>query len=215
MTSRLLKKEFVLAMHPTVPLFLAMAAMVLIPNYPFTVIFFYMTLGIFFTCLQGRENNDVFYSVSLPVEKRDIVKARLLFACIVETAQIVLVSFFAMFRSQAANAAGLDANPALYGFAFILFGLFNIVFFPAYYANLQKVGITFIKATTIYFIASCLIEASAFVVPFVKNELDSVSSSALPYQLAVLASGILLFALLSFAAYRLSAKRLSEHDIQP
>ena len=98
MTSRLLKKEFVLAMHPTVPLFLAMAAMVLIPNYPFTVIFFYMTLGIFFTCLQGRENNDVFYSVSLPVEKRDIVKARLLFACIVETAQIVLVSFFAMFR---------------------------------------------------------------------------------------------------------------------
>ena len=55
----LLRKELVLALHPTAPLFLALSAMLLIPNYPYLVAFFYTGLGVFFTCLNGRENDDV------------------------------------------------------------------------------------------------------------------------------------------------------------
>ena len=47
----LLKKEFTLALHPTGWLFLGLSAMVLIPNYPYYVIFFYTGLALFFTCL--------------------------------------------------------------------------------------------------------------------------------------------------------------------
>lgn len=53
MTSRPFKKEFVLAMHPTVPLFLAMAAMVLIPNYPFTPVIFLHDTGYLFHLSPG------------------------------------------------------------------------------------------------------------------------------------------------------------------
>ena len=54
----LVYKEFCLAAHPTNYIFLSFAFMLLIPNYPYLVSFFYTTLGIFFMCLSSRENHD-------------------------------------------------------------------------------------------------------------------------------------------------------------
>ena len=75
MLSKLLYKEFKLALHPAAVLFLLLSSMMLIPNYPMYVLFFYNTLGIFFICLSGRENHDFAYSLSLPIRKRDAVRA--------------------------------------------------------------------------------------------------------------------------------------------
>ena len=47
----LLQKELRLAMHPAALLFLALSALLIIPNYPYYVTFFYTTLGIFFYLL--------------------------------------------------------------------------------------------------------------------------------------------------------------------
>ena len=44
MTKLLLKKELVLSMHPTVPIMLLLGAMAMIPNYPYLVMYFYVTL---------------------------------------------------------------------------------------------------------------------------------------------------------------------------
>ena len=71
--NKLLKKELALAMHPTAPIFLALSVLLIIPNYPYYVTFFYTSLAIFFTCLNGRENNDVYYTLLLPVPKRSVV----------------------------------------------------------------------------------------------------------------------------------------------
>ena len=106
MLKKLLRKELVLSMHPTVPLMLLLCVMVLIPNYPYTVVFFYSTLSLFFTCLLGRENNDVVYTVGLPVDKRDAVKARMLFAALFQLLQLVLVAVLCAVRRR----LGLPAN---------------------------------------------------------------------------------------------------------
>ena len=92
----LLYKEFRLASHPTTFLFPLLSAMLLIPNYPYYVVFFYTTLGIFFVCLSGRENHDIFYTMLLPVEKRSLVRARMLFAVCMEAVQLVLAVPFAL-----------------------------------------------------------------------------------------------------------------------
>ena len=107
----LLYKEFRLASHPTTFLFPLLSAMLLIPNYPYYVVFFYTTLGIFFVCLSGRENHDIFYTMLLPVEKRSLVRARMLFAVCMEAVQLVLAVPFAVLRTHFAmpgNAAGMD-----------------------------------------------------------------------------------------------------------
>ena len=67
----LLYKQFRLVCHPMTPIFCLFGVMVLIPNYPYTVIFFYVTLGLFFTFLNMREQKDIYYSALLPVPKQD------------------------------------------------------------------------------------------------------------------------------------------------
>ena len=51
----LLKKEFLLCLHPTCFIFLAFAAFVFLPNYPYEVMFFFSGLSVFFVCLTARQ----------------------------------------------------------------------------------------------------------------------------------------------------------------
>ena len=46
----LLNKELKLVLHPTNILFIPLAFMLFIPNYPYLVIMFYTCLGVFFMC---------------------------------------------------------------------------------------------------------------------------------------------------------------------
>lgn len=127
----LLKKEISLVLHPTNWLFLALSALVLVPNYPYYVTFFYTGLGIFFLCLSGRENKDLEYTVALPVEKRDVVRARILVALLLEAAQVLLVGLFVAVSQRALkqkNLVGMDANLSLLGLSLPMLGLFNAVF---------------------------------------------------------------------------------------
>ena len=58
----LLRKELRLAAHPSLYMFMAMGALVLIPAYPYGVVFFFGGLGVFQTVMFGRETRDVFYT---------------------------------------------------------------------------------------------------------------------------------------------------------
>lgn len=75
MTAKIFSKDLRLAAHPMMYVFALFGVMLIIPNYPYTVVFFYGLLGIFFTFLNGRENKDVYYCAVLPVTKRDQVRA--------------------------------------------------------------------------------------------------------------------------------------------
>lgn len=213
---KLLKKEFVLSMHPIVPAMILLSAMVLIPNYPYTVMFFYVTMGIFFTCLLGRENNDVVYTLSLPVSKRDVVKARILFAVIFELLQLVLtlpLIFLSAKINPTGNAAGLDANVALLGQGLAVYGVFNLVFFSSYYKNVTKVGISFVKSCIVLFIAASADVVCTYTVPYVKDVLDTVGNENFKEKLLFLAVGAVLFAALTMLAYSISANRFEKQDI--
>lgn len=61
MTAKIFSKDLRLAAHPMMYVFALFGVMLIIPNYPYTVVFFYGLLGIFFTFLNGRENKDVYY----------------------------------------------------------------------------------------------------------------------------------------------------------
>ena len=67
----------------------ALAALLLVPSYPYYVSFFYLTLGIFLTFKTNRAENDIFYSALLPVRKGDVVRARVLTVALLELANIL------------------------------------------------------------------------------------------------------------------------------
>jgi hypothetical protein len=43
----LLRKEIFLSLHPTAPIFLILSMMLMIPNYPYYVVFFYTGMAVF------------------------------------------------------------------------------------------------------------------------------------------------------------------------
>ena len=212
----LIKKEFRLALHPTVPLFWLLSAMLTIPNYPYYVAFFYTTLGLFFVCLTGRENRDIQYSMLLPVSRRDVVRGRFAFTAIVECVQVICALPFAVLRAHlvsAPNAAGMDANTALFGLALIMLGLFNIVFFPRYYSAPDKVGGAFVRGSIAVFFYIALAETAAHVLPFARDQLDTPDPQFMNAKLCVLCAGIIAFAALTWAGYRISVRRFERLDI--
>lgn len=212
----MLYKEFKLAMHPTSIIFLSLSAMMLIPNYPYYMTFFYTTLAIFFTCLSGRENHDIFYSMTLPVRKRDIVKSRFFLVIILQLAQIITAVPFAMIRrtfSLPGNYVGMDANIAFFGLSFLMLGLFNLVFLTNYYKDTDKVGKSFLMGTIVVTLFIIIAEASVHVVPFIKNYLDTRDPEFLAYKLVVLAAGIVMYILLTLISYHKAVRSFEALDL--
>lgn len=164
----LIYKELMLAMHPAAILFLCLSSMLMIPSYPYFIIFFYTCLGVFFICMSGRENKDIYYTMLLPAEKRGIVAARFLLVVLIELLQFAAAVPFALLRSavySGPNEAGMNVNPAFFGFAFLMLGLFNLVFFTKYYKNPNKVGVPFLLGCIAFSVCMLLVEASRFAVP--------------------------------------------------
>ena len=159
----LLYKQFRLVCHPMTLVFCLFGIMVLIPNYPYTVIFFYVMLGLFFTFLNIREQKDIYYSALLPVPKRDTVKAGCAFVVIIEVLSLVVLipcSLLAVHLQPGKdNLVGLDPNLALLAAGFLLYAVFNAVFLLSFYANGYKVGVAFVKAVIPTTLAMIVLEA--------------------------------------------------------
>ena len=214
----LLVKELKLAMHPTVPLFWLLSAMLLIPSYPYLVCFFYTALGVFFVCLGGRENHDIEYSLTLPIEKGAVVSSRMLFAVLIELTQLLLAVPCALIRQGypaeiLQNDVGMDANAALFGLAFLMLGLFNLSFFPGYYKNPDKVGKSFALSSISVFVFIVLEEAFCHFVPLFQNVLDTPGWAHPGPKLALLGIGFIGYALMTLLAWRLSKKRFAALDL--
>lgn len=203
--AKLLKKEFILFTHPTSWLFLAFGAMILIPGYPLYLPLFWTTLGLFYACLSARENNDLYYTLQLPVRKRDAVRARALYFSLMELLQIAVCVPLAVLRGAlkiGPNPAGMDANIALFGLGLLLMGLFNCLFLPRLYKKPEAVGKPFLLVTVWVFLYIAAAEVCCFTVPFFRDVLDTPDPQHLGAKLIVLALGAALFVLLTLAGTR-------------
>ena len=207
MTAKIFSKDLRLAAHPMMYVFALFGVMLIIPNYPYTVVFFYGLLGIFFTFLNGRENKDVYYCAVLPVTKRDQVRARAWLVVAVELAELVIAVPFAFLSARinpnGTNLAGIDANVALFGCVLLIYGVFNVVFLPVFYKTAIRAGRAFLLAVIPMTVLMVLVEAY----------LDATDAAGQVRQLPVLAVGLAAFALLSWLAYRKAAKNYERVDL--
>lgn len=212
---KLFKKDILLAMHPVTPFFLLLSAMVLIPNYPYSVVFFYTGLSIFFTCLSGRENKDVFYSLTLPVQKKQIVQARVAFAVCLQAIQLILVLVFGAVsqRILPANAAGMEPNLAFFGWGLIIYAVFNAIFFGVYYRNVSRVGISFLASSAAVFLLVVMEIVATYAIPFVREVLDTKDPEHLGAKLGFLAVGLVIYLTSLFLTLRSAERNFEKQDI--
>ena len=212
--SDLFWKELRLAVHPSMFVFIFLGALVLVPAYPYGVVFFFAMLGIFQSMMYARETRDVYFTALLPVRKRDAVKAKLLLAAFAQLAQLLVSIPFAFLRTlymSGGNPAGIEANVAYYGFGLMIFGVFNLVFFTRFFKTAYKAGAAFLAALIP---AVPGISAMEAVVHFPGMEwLDSISPEALARQVPILLVGIAVYAGTWFLTLSAAGKRFEKVDL--
>lgn len=210
----LLYKELRLAAHPSLFIFMCMGALVLIPAYPYGVVFFFGCLGLFQSFMFDRETRDVFYTALLPRPKRDVVKGKLLLAVFAQLVQLALSIPFAFLRTlylPDGNLVGIEPNAAYYGFGLMIYGIFNLVFFTQFYKTAYKAGIAFLTAlipTTLGIIA---MEAAVHFPGM--GWLDGMDGASLLRQLPILLAGAAVYAAANLLAYRISSGRFARVDL--
>lgn len=210
----LIYKELRLSAHPTLYIFVSLGALVIVPNYPYGVVFLFGCLASMLTIQYGRETNDVLFSALLPTPRNEIVKGKFALACFTQLSQIVVSLPFAVLRTflfPNGNAVGIDANIAFYGCMLIAFALYDLVFFTGYYKTAYKVGASFVRAILPVLAVVLVMETLAHVPAL--SFWDGVSPCELLLQLPVLAAGVVCYILCNLAAYRVSVRRFAKVDL--
>ena len=211
---KLLYKELRLAAHPASLVFACLGCLVLVPAYPYSVIFLFGCLAPYITFLHARETNDAWYTAVLPVTKRESVLGKCLLVLVFQVFQLVFSVPFAHLRPAlhiANNPVGLDATAAWYGMGFFVYGVFDLVFLTAFYKNGYKVGQAFLLAAIPMALLMTATEAAAHLPALAW--MDSCQPEHLRMQLPVLAAGIACYGVLLLLAYRISAKRFEQVDL--
>ncbi len=212
--SELLYKELRLAAHPSLYVFMCMGALLLIPAYPYSVVFFFGCLGLFQSFMFDRETRDVFYTALLPRPKRDIVKGKLLLAVFSQLVQLGLSVPFALLRTlylPEGDPVGMEPNIAWYGFGLMVYGVFDLVYFTQFYKTAYQAGVSFLIALIPVTLGIIAIESSVHFPGL--GWLDAMNGPALVRQVPILLAGAAVYAAAIVLAYRAGGRRLERVDL--
>ena len=215
---KLLYKELHLAASPLSYWFMAAALLTLIPGYPILLGAFFTTLGIFYSYQTMRENNDITYSLLLPVSKADVVKSKFAFTVTIEMGSFFLMTLLTLLRMTLLKSAPpyvdnplMGANLVFLGYVLLIFGLYNAVFVRGFFRTAYYFGKPFI----FYGIVSMLVIAAAEVLHHIPGleALNAFGFAEIGTQLTMLLAGAVCFLLLTFLAVRQSVRSFEKIDL--
>ena len=222
----LLYKEFSLCMPLQVPLFFCFAFMLMIPSYPYLVAGFFICNAIFYSFMTAAMENDVTFSLLLPVSKAEIVRAKIAFVLIIQCVSLLFFSGVATLNffvnHNQGNNAGTSSSLTLIGAFLLLYSVFNLSFIPRYYKAPHKAGKIFLVSAIAVFVFIAIFEGFMITteavhetVPFfawIKTYIDTFPTTPLAwaYQSAFFAVCVLIY----IAANALCNKRAAaEFDL--
>lgn len=215
---KLLGKEIKLAASPLSWLFISFALMALIPGYPILVGAFFVCFGIFQSVQSGRENNDILYTVLLPVSKTDAVKAKYRFAVMIQMISFAISLVITLIRmtlmTQATpyvNNPMMNANQAYLAYILLIFALFNWVFLCGFFKTAYKFGAPFILFIVTSFILITVFEVLHHIpgLEFL-NDTDAIGNVTM---WIILAAAFAVYAIVTFIACRVAMKRFERVDM--
>lgn len=211
--NKLLKKEFILGVHPMCYLFVCFGLMFFIPSYPYIMVFFYALIIDFFLAPLALQNRDIDFTIVLPVRKKDIVMAKISVNIILQMITVVLAIPCALLTKNN-NSVGLDANFTLFGVGFIMFAMHNLVYFPLYFKKPHKfLGSSFlaiIVASIVGIVFTVISTNNNF--SFIKN-FDGFELDSIVYRLAFLLISVGIYIGSLFISTKLSIRNFEKLNL--
>ena len=141
--------------------------------------------------------NDFGFSAIMPVSKKEIVGGKMLSFIFLEVLHLAAGAVFAVIHNMifGLDNFALNLNMAFFGAAFIMFGLFNLVYFPGYFRTAFKYGLPLILGVLVTLVFVCAVEFSVMVSSGAARLMEGTSSGMQMVQFGVLIAGIILFTL--------------------
>lgn len=160
-----------------------------------------------------RSSNDLTMSVLMPVRKKDIVKARMATFGILQFMHIVFAVIFAIFNNNIYKNwpfLFMRPNVAYFGIALIMYGIFNLIVFPIHYKTAYKYGFAVILGNIVLLVLATCVEVAYIRIETIGDYLSGPTDAV---HLAILAGGIIIFAITGIIAYNMSVKNFEKVDI--
>jgi len=210
--NKLLYKELKLNIHPLFYLATLLGGLILIPGW----LYFIALMYVFFITItnvmsNAKSQNDFSYCSMLPIRRKDMVKARIMSIHIIQLLHIAVAIVFALINKQLYRAnLFMEPNAAFFGLVFIMYGIFNIIFFPMFYKTGHKIGLPAIFSITATVLYAGAVEMGVLLIPKLNYALDYPAPETLIWKLATLAVGIVFYIVTGILSYKLSAKRFEK-----
>lgn len=214
----ILRKELKLSASPIVYIFILFGLMFLIPGYPILCGVFFTGLGLYKSFDLAREANDTVFSALLPIAKKDVVKGRYCFVCLIEFCTWILMAAVTIVRMSVLADSSvyrsnfmMNANPFALGAACVLFGLFNVIFVGGFYRTAYRTGKPFIIFMIVCFLAIGIFETLHHLPGL--SALNAFGSDHLILQTGLLAAGIILYMIMTGFSCRRACDDFEKIDL--
>lgn len=214
----ILRKEMRLSASVLSYLFIVFGLMFLLPGYPILCGAFFVTLGIFQSFQAAREANDILFSVLLPVAKKDVVKGKYLFVCLIEACALLLMAISVILRMTVFSESDvyrsnalMNANPFALGMACVIFGLFNALFIGGFFKTAYKFGRPFVSFIFAAFLVTFIAEALHNMPGL--GVLNAFGTDHIALQFVLLAASIAAFVLFTLLSYRKARENFERIDL--
>ena len=214
----LLYKEFLLSTPLLTFLFLGFTAMTFIPGYPILCGAFFVCFGIFQSYQMGREDNDILYTVLLPVPKSDAVKSKYAVAVVLQMIAFAIFAVFTclrmIFLSDAEvyrTNALMGANPVFLAFVLLIFAAFNVIFIGGFFRTAYQFG----KPFVIFIIVNFTIIGAAEALHYLPGLgwMNTLDFSNAAQQIPVLLAAAVLYAAATAFSCKISQTRFEKIDL--
>lgn len=215
---KIIKKEMKLSASILSYFFIAFGLMFFLPGYPILCGAFFISLGIFQSFQNALGSNDIVFSALLPIAKKDIVKGKYLFSCIIELCGFCIMIIATLVRMTILkdsvvyrNNALMNANPFALGMALVIFSLFNSLFIGGFFKTAYKYLKPFVSFTIITFAVIFAAEALHYI-PGLKI-VNAFGFENFGIQVILLGMGALVFVLLTTLSYKRSCRNFEKIDL--
>lgn len=214
----LLMKELKLGVSPIFYIlpFLT-GALMLIPGWLYFLVLLYFCF-ITIPNMLGvhKAENDLIFSMMMPVSKKDIVKAKMGVIVILELLHLIIAVIFGVISTYLyPDLTYYFFGPTIgfWGLCFIMFAIFNIILISMYFKTAYKYGAATIAAT----IAATLFAGGAEWMGIANSTVFEVFKGSgadnMILQLSILFAGVAIFTLFNVIAYNIAIKRFEKVDI--
>lgn len=216
--NNLLMKELKVGINP---FFYALAfltsMLMLIPGWLYFIVplyFCWITIPNMFAGYKTQ--NDLLFSVMMPVTRKDIVKAKVILIVILELLQIVTAVVFGVISTQLyPDSIYYFYAPTVgfWGLCFTMYAIFNIIFISMYYKTAYKYS----AATIVGVIGAMLFATGAEWLgiknEFVFNLFKGSRANSNMTQLTILIIGVLIFMLFTYIGYKIAVIRFKKVEV--